>query len=248
MDQNKISNNLRVSLVVPAYNEEKYIGKCLQAVIDSGAKFFEIIVIDNASKDRTGEIARGFTAHGVRVVREENKGLTMARQRGYIESKGEIIANIDADTLMPHGWYEKIQNIFKKRDDIVCVSGPYIYFDISKLKQFLIKYFYWYLVALPMYYLVGYMVVGGNFAIRRSVLDKMEGFDTRISFYGEDTNIARRASKFGRVLFIPNFTILTSGRRFEKQGFTVTGLLYMKNFLSEAFLSKPATKVYKDCR
>ncbi|MDB5204027.1 MAG: dolichyl-phosphate beta-D-mannosyltransferase [Candidatus Taylorbacteria bacterium] len=246
LDQNTISDDLKVTLVIPAYNEEKYIGKCLQAVIDSGAKFCEIIVIDNASKDRTGEIARGFMEYGVRVVREEKKGLTQARQRGYLEAKGDIIANIDSDALLPKGWYEWVISVFSKRGDVVCVSGPYFYYDISSAKQFFVKYFYWYLCAMPMYFLIGYMVTGSNFAIRRSTLDKMNGFDTSIAFYGEDTNIARRASKFGKVLFSFKHSMPTSGRRFVAHGFCKTGYLYLKNFLSEVFFRKPATTDYID--
>ncbi|MEK9184986.1 MAG: glycosyltransferase family 2 protein, partial [Patescibacteria group bacterium] len=99
-----------------------------------------------------------------------------------------------------------------------------------------------------MYWIIGYMAVGGNFAIKKDTIQKMGGFDTTIAFYGEDTNLARRASKFGKVKFKLCVIMHTSGRRFKGQGLWRTAITYMINFASEAFLHKPVTKKYKDFR
>jgi len=239
-------NGENVSLIICAYNEEKYIGACLEhAIKSSHGKFGEILVIDNASTDKTAEIARSFS--GVRVIREENKGLTRARQRGMQESKGSILAYIDADTQMPRGWLRTVLSEFNKNKNLAVLSGPYIYHDISKFQQFLAK-MYWYVLAMPVYWMVGYMTVGGNFAIRRTALEKMKGFDTTIEFYGEDTDIARRAHRFGKVKFKPSFVMYTSGRRLSGQGIFTTATAYVLNYLSEAFLHKPVTKEYTDIR
>jgi GT2 family glycosyltransferase len=84
--------------------------------------------------------------------------------------------------------------------------------------------------------------------MRKTVLEKMGGFDTRISFYGEDTDTARRASKFGKVKFNHKFFIHTSGRRFAGQGLAKTAWLYIINFLSNVAFGKAATKEYVDYR
>jgi glycosyltransferase involved in cell wall biosynthesis len=235
-----------ISLVIPAYNEEKYIGECLNHVKNSQGNFLEIIVVDNASTDKTAEIAKSYA--GVRVVREENKGLTYARQRGYLEAKGDILAFVDADTWMPIGWYSKVVKEFSEHKDTACLSGPYIYHDISKINQFLVKVLYWYMLAMPIYWIIGYMVTGGNFAIRKDILEKMKGFDTTIEFYGEDTNIARRAHKFGKVKFKPSFVMYISGRRLNSQGIFKTAFLYITNYLGEVILHKPINREYKDFR
>lgn len=235
---------MKLSLIIPAHNEEKYIGACLEyALKNSNGKFSEVVVIDNASTDRTKEIAEKYA--GVRVIREEQKGLTKARQRGYIESTGDILAYIDADTHMPENWINILEKTFNNQE-CVCLSGPYIYYDVSKFKQFLVR-LYWYL-SLPLYWIIGYMVIGGNFVIRRSVLEKMNGFDTNIKFYGEDTDIGRRANKFGKITFNPSFYMYTSARRLNGQGFFSTGYTYVINFFSEVFLHKPATEEYRDIR
>ncbi len=235
-----------ISLVIPAHNEEKYVGAALDHAIDSGAgRFKEIIVVDNLSTDNTKKVAE--QRHGVRVVPENKKGLVLARQRGFMETSGDILAYVDADTHMPKDWYDNVVKEFSKDENLVCLSGPYIYYDIPRWQQHLVKV-YWYILGMPAYFFIGYMITGGNFAIRRSALEKMKGFDTSIAFYGEDTNIARRASAFGKVKFKPSFVMYTSGRRLSGQGLFKTGWLYVANFLSEVVLKRPAHSEYKDIR
>jgi glycosyltransferase involved in cell wall biosynthesis len=236
---------MKISLIIPAYNEEHYIGECLRAAIkNSGNKFHEIIVIDNASTDATPKIASQFP--GVKIISEPEKGLTKARERGRNVASGDILAYIDADTRMPPHWLEQIEDQFSKNENLVILSGPYTYYDASHVRNFFVKL--WYIFALPIYWLTGYMITGGNFAIRKNILEKMGGFDTSISFYGEDTNVARRAHQFGKVKFYLPFVMPTSARRFNNQGFLVTAFLYAANFFSEVIRHKPYTKDYSDFR
>jgi glycosyltransferase involved in cell wall biosynthesis len=239
-------NNPKISLVIPAYNEEKYIGDCLDyAIKNSEGRFFEIIVIDNASSDRTAEIAA--SRPGVRVVREDKKGLTKARQRGLEEASGDFIAYTDADTRLPKKWFETALDVFSKNPKAVCLSGPYIYYDLSGFKNMILTALWW-LTAPLTYRIVGYMVLGGNFIAKKSALLAMGGFDTNIEFYGEDTNIARRLSKFGKVIFRMDFTIDSSARRFIHEGMFKVNFLYGINFLWQVAFHRSRTKVYSDIR
>ena len=241
-----IPNIPKISLIICAYNEEHYIGTCLNSVLkNSGGKFFEILVIDNASTDRTAEVAGRYT--GVRVVREEQKGLTRARQRGFLEAKGDVLAYIDADTKLLEGWVDQVIREFQNNENLAVLSGPYRYYDVPKVQEFLVS-LYWNILAMPAYWIVGYMTIGGNFAIRKTVLEKMHGFDTKIEFYGEDTDIARRAHEFGKVKFMPSFKIETSGRRIEGDGLFTMATRYVLNFASQAILKKPVTDKYTDIR
>lgn len=236
---------LAISLLIPAYNEEDNIGECLHYVIkNSQFKFAEIIVIDNASTDRTRQMAE--SVPGVRVVSEPHKGLTRARQRGFLEAKGEILAFIDADTRMPLGWSGQIEQCFAK-PEVVAVSGPYTYFDLPKWQSGLV-WLYWHLLGYTTYLMTGYMIVGGNFAISKKAVEQMGGFDTSIEFYGEDTNIARRVSRFGKVIFSLSLVMPTSGRRLKGEGFFKIGLIYASNFVSETILKRPSHSKYKDIR
>lgn len=88
-------NSPSASIVVPARNEEKLLAQCLKSLLEQDyVGDYEIIVVDNASTDRTAEIASGF---GVKVVYEANVGTGPARQCGLLEARGEIIAFTDAD-------------------------------------------------------------------------------------------------------------------------------------------------------
>jgi glycosyltransferase involved in cell wall biosynthesis len=236
---------MKISLIIPAYNEEKYIGRCLESVQKYATGLYEIIVINNASTDNTSAIAQSFP--GVRVIFEDKKGLTKARQRGFLEAKGDVLAYIDADTYIASSWFDIMQKEFTNHLNTASLSGPYIYYDIPRYQQYMVS-LYWNVLGRIAYWITRQMVVGGNFAIRRDVLVKMSGFDTSIEFYGEDTNIARRARLFGKVCFNFKFVINTSGRRLLGQGLLKTALIYVSNFLSETIIHRPVTSKYRDIR
>ena len=237
---------MKISLIIPAYNEEKYIGDCLTAAIkNSRGQFFEIIVVDNASGDKTAEVARSFA--GVRVVREEKKGLTKARQRGLEEARGDLLAYTDADTRLPEEWFQKMRNFFSKNPAAVSLSGPYKYYDAGFFMNKILSLSWW--LSTPLTYrLVGFLVLGGNFVAKKEALQKMGGFDTSIEFYGEDTNIARRLSQFGKVVFDMSFFIYSSSRRFQSEGIFMTNIKYAINFIWEVIFKRPFTKKYLDIR
>lgn len=238
--------NSKISLVIPAHNEEQYIRGCLESAIsNSNGKFFEIIVIDNASSDKTSEIAKEFS--GVKIFKEEKKGTSHARQRGLDEVAGEFIAFIDADTRIPAGWIEKAEKEFSKNKNVICLSGPYKYYDGHSLKNNIVNFFWW-LAAPIAYRFTGYMILGGNFIVKKSALEDIGGFDHNVKFYGDDTNLARRLSKVGKVKFDMNFFIYTSNRRFEHEGVFETCWRYGVNFLWQVLFHKSFTEKYHDVR
>ncbi len=90
-----------VSVVIPAYNEEKLIGKTLETIKQQTYKKLEIIVVDNNSTDNTAKICREYD---VTVIKEERKGVGYARQKGCMAAKGDIIVMSDADIIAPPDW------------------------------------------------------------------------------------------------------------------------------------------------
>ena len=90
------------------------------------------------------------------------------------------------------------------------------------------------------------MLQGGNFILRRSALEKIGGYDTSIDFWGEDTDIATRISKVGRVKFTFDFPIYTSARRFKKDGFLVAAWKYFINYVWVLLFRKPFLKEYEE--
>ena len=239
-------NKFKISLIIPAYNEEDSIVECLEMAIKySEGKFHEIIVINNRSTDRTKELA--LSVPGVKVVDEPDKGLTKARQKGLEVATGDLLAYIDADTRLQPAWFKTASTFFQRNPKAVSLSGPYRYYDGSIINNFFLHVIWWMNAPLA-YHLAGYMILGGNFVARKDALIKMGGFDKNVEFYGEDTNLSRRLSEFGKVVFKMDFFIYSSSRRFQKEGVIKTNLVYGLNFVWQVLFKKPFTKGYEDHR
>ncbi len=133
---------MRLSIVIPAYNEQDYLPACLEQVLAEVRRCadpdeVEVLVVDNASVDATAEVARRMP--GVRLVHEPNKGLTKARQRGLEAALGEVIGYVDADTRMPAGWIDRVLRTFEQKPHVVCISGPYIYYDAAVWQRAMVR-------------------------------------------------------------------------------------------------------------
>lgn len=102
---------LRVSVVIPAYNEEKLISRCISSLENQRVAPYEIIVVDNNSSDRTASIAQ---SHGVVVIKEKRQGIAWARNAGFDAAKGDIIARLDADCIAPKHWIERITEFYSQ--------------------------------------------------------------------------------------------------------------------------------------
>ncbi|MDO8600965.1 MAG: glycosyltransferase family 2 protein [bacterium] len=233
---------MKVSVIIPAYNEGTYITQTLAAVkAQDFQDDFEILVVDNASTDDTGSRAAAFP--GVRVVREEKKGVQHARERGRREARGEILVYLDADTLPPLGWLKNGTTYFK-RPDIVGVSGPLDYYDARPLFRRTSLVFQK-IGYRGMHFLVhrvwrkGAVMVGGNSFIRASAMERINGFNTAIVFYGDDTDTGRRLGSVGRVLYRNDIVVRSSARRFVRMGIMRVLALYLLNFFWVTVFHKP---------
>ena len=244
---------MRLSFVVPAYNEEAYLADCLESILVQARELdapVEIIVVNNASTDGTRAIALGFA--GVILVDEPRKGLTHARQAGFDRTTGELIANVDADSRLPAGWMKYVLAEFDARPAMLALSGPLVYFDLTAGQSVLVRIFY--ALAYISYALnrfvfrVGSMVQGGNFVVTRRGLERIGGFNLNIPFYGEDTDIARRLNEVGQVRFTFELKMLSSARRLKKEGILTMAGRYTLNYLWTTFRERPFTKEHLDIR
>ena len=117
----------RFSVVIPAFNEERFIAECLQSLARQDfTGGHEVIVVDNNSTDDTAEIARRY---GAIVVREETPGVCAARHRGTLAARGQIVVSSDADTVFDAGWLSRIDRTFRQEPTLVAVAGPCRYPD-----------------------------------------------------------------------------------------------------------------------
>lgn len=113
----KVENQL-ISVIIPVYGVEKYIGKCLESVIQQTYKNLEIIVINDGTKDKSAEIAKKYAAkdHRIKVYDYPNGGLSVARNRGLEHAHGDYIAFLDSDDWLDLKMYETLIKVASDND------------------------------------------------------------------------------------------------------------------------------------
>ncbi|MDB5239350.1 MAG: glycosyl transferase family 2 [Candidatus Parcubacteria bacterium] len=227
---------MKVSVIIPAFNEEASLPRTLEAILSQDHPDFEVIVVDNASTDRTFETAVSF--QGVTVVREGRAGTMWACERGRSEAKGEIIVRLDADCIPETDWLSKGSARFSDQT-VVVVSGPYDYYDDTSSFRglaLLIQRNLFYLVHMLFQLLkLGGITMGGNTFMRSTALHFAGGFNTAITFYGDDTDIPKRLSRYGRCIYDRNLIMKTSARRFKKDGIIRLQARYTRYFFKTIF-------------
>ena len=242
---------MKMSVIVCAHNEEAFIPACLHSLQAQTRPPDEIIVINNASSDQTGEVARRFNS--VRVVDEPRKGLVIARERARREAHGDVLVYVDADCRAPSQWLSRIEARFIADARLIALSGNYRFYDWDWWGRLLIRAYDFTLGpathVLAKYILrLGVVFYGGNFAVRREALDAIGGFDTSIEFHGEDTNLGRRLFRYGRVELAYDCFLYTSARRYNAMGKGAVFRLYVRNFVSELVHHQPKDRHHLDVR
>lgn len=218
-----------VSVVIPAFNEEKMLSACLTALSKQHyAGFIEVIVVDNNSTDKTADVAATFKGKlPIRVIHEKLKGRSPARRAGFAAAKGDILFSTDADTIVPPTWIEDIVPYFST-PTIAAVTGTCKIEDCSKRinttfnllqPQFMKQY----RLVFGHYWLSGF-----NFAIRKEAYERSGGFDPSLNAQ-EDTDLAFRVHKIGKIKFINQPKVIFSGRRM-KNGLILGLYPYAKSY------------------
>jgi len=198
-----------ISVVVPAYNEEKYLGRCLSALKKQTLpkSSYEIIVVNNHSTDKTGLIGK---KAGVKVVFEKKKGYVFALRAGCSQAQGKIIAITDADALVPPDWLEKIFQAYQADPGVVGVGGRTIH-QPRFLLAILVEAFYnfcgWLFKSSP----------GFNLSVRKDAYQRIDGFRKEINF-DTDLDLCLRLKRAGKMVFLWNNPVVASSRRFQSPG------------------------------
>ena len=246
-----MARDLRISVIVCAHNEARFLSACLHSVHAQSRVPDEVLVINNASTDETPLVASQIPR--VVVVDEPRKGLVVAREAGRRRAAGDILIYLDADCRAPLAWVERIERRFERDPLLIALSGPYRYYDWDWWGRALIRA-YDFTVAPATQLLVkhllriGTIFYGGNFAVRREALDLIGGFDTSIEFHGEDTNLGRRLFAVGKVGLFHDCWLHTSARRYVAMGTGAVFRLYVRNFVSEVLHHRPKDTVHVDVR
>ncbi len=204
-----------LSIVVPAYNEERCIGACIRSLARQEIdRTYEVILVDNNSTDATLAVARATAGElNLRVVHESRQGRGAARRAGFEVARGQFVFSADADTIYPAHWLKSLSNALADRE-AVAATGTARIDDLSWWQNVVFNIgqpavMWCYRLALGHHCLSGF-----SFAIRRDVYQASGGFDPDLNA-DEDADLSRRVARLGKIRFV--FVPVTfSGRRFRR--------------------------------
>jgi len=219
---------MKISVIIPAYNEEADIAKCLKSIKGNRYEDFDIIVVDAGSRDKTVEIAEKYAD---RVIQVHTSAPGPARNIGVKNTDAEVVAFTDADTLVSEDWVKVIAKDFTD-PDVVGVGGILKPLNPRLLDKIMFKINsdWWYrLTAVFGFYQLG----TPNCAYRREAFLKVGGFDESLSML-EDTELSLRLgrAKIGKIIIDKDLLVYNSVRRFKQEGYLRVFLRYAKEYLN----------------
>jgi glycosyltransferase involved in cell wall biosynthesis len=122
---------MKTSVIIPVFNEEKYIANCLTHLVNQTIKPDEVIVVDNNCVDKTIDIVKKFKNKlSIKIIKEKRQGIIFARNTGFNNAKGDIYIRTDADSQHQKNWIERIKKNFEHNKKIDGLTGPVVFFDL----------------------------------------------------------------------------------------------------------------------
>jgi glycosyltransferase involved in cell wall biosynthesis len=238
---------MKLSVVIPAYNEEDYIGIPLNSLSQQDYKDFEIIVCLNNCTDNTEKIVEGIAKKNnlnLKIVKERKKGVSHARYTGFNHARGEIIASVDSDTYYPKDWTQKIISSFSQ-ENIACLYGSVEIKSDSRLMRWSARYLFSAFLRIS-HFFHNYNLNGMNFAVLKKDFKEIGGFNTKWQS-AEDVYIGIKLKELKKsVKYDPKLIVFTHDRRFQEK--KASSLLHhVKNYIN-VFIRKKEPASFKDIR
>lgn len=191
------NDSLTLTIVIPVFNEERYLAACLAAIKKQTVKPDEVIVVNNNSTDRSVEIARQFDF--VHIIDEPRQHQSFAQAAGFNAAGSDILGRVDADSILPPDWVKRIKEAFAD-EHIVAVTGGADPYDVP-LRWVGIAIFngYTFLVRL----IVGHRVLwGANCAVRKSGWKKIKNTVLLRPDIWEDYDLSFCLARYGVIKYI----------------------------------------------
>lgn len=210
-----MNKKLAISVVIPAYNEEKLIGRCVKAVSTQTLprEDYEILVVDNNSTDKTAEIAKSL---GARVLfYDKAQGFAYAKQYGSSQAGADIIAYTDADSIPDTEWLATIAKIMEN-PKYHCIGGSVFAADGNPFIKILF-YYYDLLAQINQFFGIS-LIWSPNMSVRKRAFEQIGGWNLRMRTSEDWDFIVRIQKKFGKqsTLYTRKLHVKTSARRQKK--------------------------------
>jgi glycosyltransferase involved in cell wall biosynthesis len=239
-DAQGLSQPIKFSVIIPAFNEEKVIAKCLTSLVgqDFPVAAFEVIVVDNGSTDNTLEVARRFGASlRLTILQKANVNISALRNRGAAAAKGQFLAFLDSDCLAHADWLSRAMELLLTGDGGVMGA----FYTIPEDSSWVARAWYSDLPTLR----VGQVsyVPSGTLFVSRRVYNQLEGFDETLAT-SEDFDFCQRVASAGfKVLSFPVLSTVHLGTPqtlscfYHKQQWHGTGVrtAFQRNIFDRAF-------------
>jgi len=228
---------MKLSIIIPTLNEEKYISYLLTSIKEQEYNDYEIIVSDANSEDNTVKIAND---NNCRVIISKKRHPSHQRNQGAKIAKGDTLLFLDADTRLPSMFLKNIVNEFENRQ--LLGGGFYIKIKKQKLKYLILS------KVLNSIFKTSQMILPSNIGIaiivQKQVHNKINGFDESI-FIGEDYDYSKKVFKKGKFRMMKSSYIEYSPRRLEKEGFFTVILKWLKAAFYFLFIGPIRKKIVK---
>jgi glycosyltransferase involved in cell wall biosynthesis len=203
---------MKVSIVIPVYNEVDQLGACLEAIARQTFKPLEVLVVDNNSTDGTAGVVESYDF--ATLLHEPKQGVVHARTRGFDAARGDIIARIDADSLLPDDWVASVSQVFAD-SSVDAVSGVALYYNVACASLFnAIDLFFRRRLSWQLKDRV--YLWGANMAIRRSAWQRVKPGLCERGRMHEDYDLAIHLQEAGgTVIFDERLRVAVSSRRID---------------------------------
>ncbi|MCQ1986952.1 MULTISPECIES: glycosyltransferase family A protein [unclassified Arthrobacter] len=160
-----------ITVVIPSHNDAVMLAACLDAVSRQTRPPDEVLVVDNASTDATADVCR---AAGVRRIYEPRVGVTSATFRGFDEARGEWLARLDADSVPPPQWLERLEADLLEAGEDTAVTGPGQFYGANRLIRWIAEHLYIGGYRWSMTLLMGHPpIFGSNFGLHCSMWNRL---------------------------------------------------------------------------
>ncbi|MFA6554065.1 MAG: glycosyltransferase [Candidatus Paceibacterota bacterium] len=239
-----------LSIIIPTYNEEKYIGESLEQFKQKLTLPHEIIVSDDKSTDKTVEIAKSFQDVTVLVPEKKHQAIGANRNEGARTAKGDFFVFMDGDSRIenPDKFFSTILEYFEANKNVVAVTT---YLQVLKecetfTDRFIYIIFNWTHVLKNNIFHTG--EASGKFQmIRKEAFLKVNGYREDL-VSREDANMFQRLSEIGRTICLSNLRVFHYGRRAHRIGWPKLLYIWMTETLYVAINDRSIAKEWKDVR